>query len=73
MTEEQATCTGKARYLERAHAKHAASRIRRTGANHLRPYRCPFCQCWHLGHLPGHATHLRKTIHGPVHVEDLTR
>ncbi|MEU6979660.1 hypothetical protein [Streptomyces sp. NPDC046371] len=72
MTEEQISCTGKARYLRRAHAKRDASRIRRSGDNHLRPYPCRFCGCWHLGHLPGKATYLRNTIHGPVSVEEFT-
>lgn len=71
MTEEEIGCIGKARYLQRAHAKRAASQIRRNGNNHLRPYRCRFCQCWHLGHLPGNATYLRRTIHGPVPLQEL--
>lgn len=71
MTEEQISCWGKARYLQRRYAKHASSRIRRTGGPNLRPYACHFCGSWHLGHRPGHATYLRRSRNGPISLQEL--
>lgn len=45
--------TGKQAHASRKSAKQHASRIRRTNGEHLRPYRCPYCELWHVGHLPG--------------------
>ena len=72
MTEYEISCLGKVRYHQRAYAKKTSSRIRRTGGPNLRPYRCHFCERWHLGHRPGHATYLRTRLNGPVPVQELT-
>lgn len=51
------TCGEKRRFVKRRDAAREAHRIRRTGRNagedglHMRPYLCPFCGCWHLGHF----------------------
>lgn len=53
-------CTGKRRYGSRIGAKKSAKFIRNQGGDRFRVYRCDFCDCFHLGHRPGHATHLRR-------------
>jgi hypothetical protein len=73
VTEYEIACFGKSRYSTRRYAKAAANRIRRTGGPALRPYECGYWDHWHLGHRPGHATYLRDTPHGPVHVQELTQ
>lgn len=35
-------------------------------------YPCRHCHLFHVGNLPGHASHLRSTPHGVVHVKELT-
>ena len=71
MTEEQIACGWKARYTRRKYAKDTSSYIRRNGGPNLRPYRCRFCGCWHLGHRPGHATYLRRSRNGPIPLQEL--
>ncbi|MFE3202144.1 hypothetical protein [Embleya sp. NPDC059237] len=52
---------GKVPYFSRRAAKRVASRLRRLNIDRrLQPYRCRFCTCWHLGHPPGLATHVRN-------------
>ncbi|MFG2359439.1 hypothetical protein [Streptomyces sp. NPDC048521] len=63
MTEEEATCTGKTPFHTRKAAKQRANQIRRHTGNRMRAYQCPFCAAYHLGHRPGHATHLRSGHH----------
>lgn len=64
MSEYDIACHGKTRFITRRAAKHAASRIRRTGGPHFRIYACQYCGLHHVGHAPGHATYLR---HGQDH------
>jgi hypothetical protein len=47
------SCTSKVPYMSRREAR---SRVRhgRNQDGTLRPYRCPFCGAWHLGHKPRH-------------------
>lgn len=71
MTEEEVSCWGKTCFPYRRPAKWTSSRIRRTGGPNLRPYPCRFCDYWHLGHRPGHATYLRRTHNGPVYLQEL--
>lgn len=66
MTEYEIACKDKRRYSRRKYAKHDANSIRRTGGPALRPYECPFCASWHLGHRLGHATYLRKDRLSPT-------
>lgn len=49
--------TGKVSYGSRRYAKYARKQAQqlRTGSNargSVRPYRCPDCDMWHLGHIP---------------------
>ncbi len=49
------SCVGKAAYptydFARAHARHFMRQDKyRRGESHLEPYRCHFCDGWHLGH-----------------------
>jgi hypothetical protein len=60
VTEEEATCTGKKRFFSRKAAKQRANQIRRHTGNRMHAYQCPFCQLFHLGHRPGHATYIRR-------------
>ena len=50
------TCaSGKLAYVARREAKRHARRLKRTATHDgagLRPYRCPRCGLWHVGHLP---------------------
>lgn len=56
MISEERSCQGKTRYQSRGDAKRARRRIyghrqkEKTGA--LTPYLCPFCDHFHLGHMP---------------------
>jgi hypothetical protein len=46
-------CQGKARYSHRRRAKKSARRLKNLGVDgHLSVYRCPFCEQWHVGHIP---------------------
>jgi hypothetical protein len=72
MTEYETACFGKTRFLTRQDARRRARQIRREGGPHFRSYPCRFCDLFHLGNLPGHASHLRTTPHGVYHVKDLT-
>lgn len=48
-------CTsGKRSFISRAAARRAARDAKNTGAGHMRPYMCPDCETWHIGHLPYH-------------------
>lgn len=48
----QTACPSKKRaYPTRKNAKHHAKNLREQGA-HVRPYECPACSFWHVGHLP---------------------
>lgn len=47
-------CTGKQR-LDRARAQDIAARMRsrgRRGSTNASAYRCPTCNCWHVGSKP---------------------
>ena len=44
--------SGKRTHPDRASAKRHAANVRRSNGEHLRPYRCPSCDLWHVGHLP---------------------
>ncbi|MFJ9988621.1 hypothetical protein ACIQUD_32190 [Streptomyces globisporus] len=73
MTEYEASCLGKTRFLNRRTAKHRANAIRRTGGPALRAYECKrYCGLWHLGHHPGHATYLRGGPNNPTPVQEYT-
>lgn len=61
MTEEEVSCTGKARFHTRALARRRARQIRRQGGPRFRIYECRYCGLHHLGHPPGHATYRRHT------------
>lgn len=44
-------CDGKVAYVDKATAKRAARKTEyRLGR--MRPYRCPHCGAWHIGHKP---------------------
>jgi hypothetical protein len=52
-------CGSKAVFASRREARHLASHGRHMGSG-LRPYRCRFCDGWHLGHRkPRHRAPLR--------------
>lgn len=72
MNDYQVSCLGKTRFLNRAAARRRASQIRREGGPHFRSYQCRHCHLWHVGNLPGHASHLRTTPQGVIHVKELT-
>ena len=42
-------CTSKALFITRAEAKSSSRRNRRDDGS-VRPYRCRYCDGWHLGH-----------------------
>lgn len=47
--------SGKWTYLLRREAKEHARRLKRAASHDgagIRPYRCPDCGLWHVGHLP---------------------
>lgn len=44
--------SGKRAWMGRADAKSAANQAARNGLDKLRPYQCPECGLWHIGHLP---------------------
>lgn len=61
MDKREAGCAKKVRYQTRKEAKKASKTVKElhriTG---LHPYRCEFCEQWHLGHRePGAATYKR--------------
>lgn len=41
--------TGKRQFTERKHARQFAKDAK---GDHMRPYRCDLCECFHIGHLP---------------------
>lgn len=42
------TCTDKRAYSKKKHAKHSIKHFKRAGQLVQKPYRCPFCDKWHL-------------------------
>jgi hypothetical protein len=44
--------TGKRAHSTRRGAKRHALLLRQLYGDHLRPYECPTCGLWHVGHLP---------------------
>lgn len=47
--------SGKRAYVSRREAAEHAKRLRRTALHmpgHVRPYVCPSCGLWHVGHVP---------------------
>lgn len=44
-------CEGKRKYSTKDDAKSAARRSERS-LGRMKPYRCPHCDAWHLGHAP---------------------
>jgi len=46
----EVACVGKRRYNSRREAR--AHRNRLKGGGPLNIYLCPFCGCYHLGHMP---------------------
>jgi hypothetical protein len=52
--------SGKFAHPTRKGAKEHASNARRRTGEHVRPYRCPICDLWHVGHLP------RAVVRGEV-------
>lgn len=74
MSEYEIACHGKLRFRSRADAKHRANEIRTTGGPAFKVYQCPiWASHWHLGHRPGQATYLRRSIHGPITIQELPR
>lgn len=55
-----AGCAGKERHVSEA----AAVAVGRMGRAALEPYRCGFCDGWHLASTPGHRTRSRDTGRG---------
>lgn len=51
LTRERA-CGRKRRHRTRAAAMTAVRSLTARGARRLTPYRCPWGQHWHVGHLP---------------------
>jgi hypothetical protein len=41
------TCSGKTRHANEKAARNHLKQIRNA---ELRPYKCPFCEWWHVGH-----------------------
>lgn len=64
-------CHGKTRFPSRRAARRRARQIRGTGGPRFTTYRCRWCGSLHLGHRPGHATHLRTGPHGPIPVQEI--
>lgn len=44
-------CSRKVRYTTKAAAKQAGRRVRKNLLKMVRPYRCEFCQGYHLGNV----------------------
>lgn len=63
-------CHGKARFRSRRTARRRARQIRGEGGPLMDDYRCRYCLGVHIGHPPGHATHLRAGPHGPIPVQE---
>lgn len=62
---EERGCTSKARFLSRAEARSITRHGRRSAADGgLRPYRCRFCEWWHLGHRRQRSHALRRPALG---------
>ena len=47
-----ACSSGKRAFVARAGAKHAARQVAKSGSPGNRPYQCPECGHWHIGHKP---------------------
>lgn len=60
--------TGKRAYPDRPAARAKALKHRQWYGDHLRPYRCPTCDAFHIGHLP--AAVLRGDVSAREHYGD---
>lgn len=49
--EPEIACFGKARLETWAQAEKMARRMNRAKTTGLKPYRCPFCEGWHVGRV----------------------
>lgn len=45
-------CWGKKGYRVKAEAKSVSVKAMQRGFGRMRPYRCPHCDLWHVGHKP---------------------
>jgi hypothetical protein len=61
----QSGCDLKRRFLTRRDAKRVANRLRSEGVATMRPYLCPDCALFHIGHPPGRGTGLRRDRTNP--------
>lgn len=65
-----AGCYLKTRFPSRSCARRRARQIRGQGGPRFYTYRCRYCARIHLGHRPGHGTHLRTGPRGPIPVQE---
>ncbi len=47
----ESQCTGKRPYRRKQVAKRAAKQVEQFYGR-MQPYRCPWCELWHIGHRP---------------------
>lgn len=66
-----AGCHAKTAFPSRRAARRRARQIRGQGGPDFKHYRCWHCLAVHLGHAPGHATHLRTGPYGPVPAQEI--
>lgn len=65
-----AGCYAKTCFPSRRTGRRRAKQIRGQGGPRMHDYRCDWCSGVHIGHPPGHATHLRTGPHGPQPVQE---
>jgi hypothetical protein len=46
-------CGGKRRFATQAEAVALLIVLRRKDGERMHSYKCPFCHCWHIGHMGG--------------------
>lgn len=73
MNDFEVSCLGKTVFPSRRAGRRRAKQIRGAGGPDMRAYRCWHCRDVHIGHPPGHATYLRNTPTGPIHLQELTQ
>lgn len=73
MNDYEVSCLGKTPFPSRRAGRRRAKQIRGAGGPDMRAYRCAWCGQTHLGHRTGHATYLRNTPTGPIHLQEYAR
>lgn len=50
-------CKGKRAFVDQTDAVSDLIGLKRKGETNIHTYKCRFCKCWHVGHIPAQVRH----------------